>query len=116
MAFRSLIQGQVRNALRLIGDLGTEATFTNTIDNSYDFGSQTSSGTDITGTATVFIAQERKSAEDTSMNIATIYASSEELEDVSLYSQLTVGINDYEISGFNDNGFLVEIQATRKTS
>lgn len=116
MAFRSLVQVQVRSALRLIGDLAVDATLSKVPTSTYDFAtSSVTDGTAVESTVRVFISPTTQQGGDTPGYTATALADSSVVGDLRGFDTLNDGVNTWHIGGVEDDGYLTTITLTRTT-
>ena len=115
MGYKSLIQSQVKSALKLIGDLGTSAVFSNTSDVSYNFGSQEIvEGNTATTTITIFETERSRGGSDTSPLSVSIIADSTTTVGLDQYDTVAYLGNTYNLSSFDDNGFITTMMLQKE--
>ena len=104
MSLTAKVNAAVDSAFAAAGDLVRQATLSKKTVSGYDFSTGSTISTSSTATVDVII----QSKENPAGNGFTVKALMKSTVSLSVYDTLTVGTESYNISSYNDNGFIIE--------
>jgi len=110
MSLKAKVSAAVDKAFAAIGDLAVSGTLSNKNASSYNFATGTTVSTTTSKTVTVFIESTDKASDGAFQSKALLKSNVK----VDGYDTLTVGDTVYNITDFQDDGFVITLSMTRE--